>query len=78
MRRLAIKASQPVVMQKLRETLNKPSHRRKPVSNAFNFLDFGFRRNDDLRLDQWLLKYETMYDIDSAAQTLAFIFNFYP
>ncbi len=35
-----------------RETLNKLSHRRTPVSSAMVLLDSGFCRNDDLTLDQ--------------------------
>jgi hypothetical protein len=31
-----------------KETLNKPSHRRKPVSSALTFLNSGLRRNDVL------------------------------
>ena len=34
----------------IRERLNKPSYRRKPVSSAMNFLGSCFRRNDDLTL----------------------------
>ena len=40
----------------LKETVNKPSQRRKPVSSALTLLDSGFRRNDLLRLDQRLFK----------------------
>ncbi|MCF8199206.1 MAG: hypothetical protein K9J42_10595 [Sulfuritalea sp.] len=35
-----------------RETLNKPSHRRKPVSSVLILLDSGFRRNDEFGLVQ--------------------------
>ena len=33
-----------------------PSHWRKSVSSALNFLDSGFCRNDDMTLVQRLLK----------------------
>jgi len=36
--------------------LDKPSHRRKPVSSAMILLDSGVRRNDKLVLDQRFFK----------------------
>jgi hypothetical protein len=39
----------------VREALIKPSLRRKPVSSAMILLDSGFRRNDDMALDQRFL-----------------------
>jgi hypothetical protein len=35
-----------------KETLNSPSHRRKPVSSTSILLDSGLRRNDEFRLVQ--------------------------
>jgi hypothetical protein len=40
----------------IKEALNSSSHRRKPVSSALILLDSGFRRNDDMALDQCFLK----------------------
>jgi len=39
-----------------KEPLIYSSHRRKPVSSALNFLDSGFRRNDESAINQHLPK----------------------
>jgi hypothetical protein len=41
-----------VAINESREPLISSSHRRKPVSSALNFLDSGFRQNNDISFNQ--------------------------